>query len=283
MRPFIRSILLALLALAPVAVAPAVAETPIALPASEEPPPVSASEFATVAPPAAMPAVAVPIVPVPVAPPPSRVTIAVLGDSLGDGMWGGLYRLMIRDKRYGFVRAARNSVGFAADDLLDMIDGALAQGPVDAAVIMIGANDRRSFFVGTQSKALFRSKAWLDMYSARVGAFMDRLEQRKLPTVWILLPVMRDAEASKDAQLINDIVVKAAATRPGVKTLPTWPMTVDETGAYTAHFKDIKGVKRLMRADDGVHFQPPAYELIGDAVLRSLRESVTPFKLLGAG
>ena len=62
-----------------------------------------------------------------------------------------------------------------------------------------------------------------------------------------------------------------------------WPMTVDETGAYTAHFKDLKGVKRLMRADDGVHFQPPAYELIGDAVLRSLRESVTPFKLLGAG
>lgn len=214
--------------------------------------------------------------------PPAKVTIAVMGDSLGDGMWGGLYRLMVRDKRYSFHRGAKNSVGFAGDDLIDMIDAALAAGPVDAVVVMIGANDRRSFFVGNQSKALFRSKAWQELYAARIGRFMDKLQHHKLPTVWILLPIMRADDASADARLINDIVTNAARTRSYVKLLPTWPMTVDESGAYTAHFKDLKGVKRLMRANDGVHFADPAYELIGDSVLRLLRENVAPFKLLAA-
>lgn len=214
--------------------------------------------------------------------PPAKVTIAVMGDSLGDGMWGGLYRLKVRDKRFTFHRGAKNSVGFTGDDLTDMVDAALAAGPVDAVVMMIGANDRRSFFVGTQSKALFRSKAWQELYAGRVANFMDKLQRHKLPTVWILLPVMRADDASADARLINDIVANAAKTRSYVKVLPTWPMTVDEGGAYAAHFKDLKGVKRLMRANDGVHFTDPAYELIGDSVLKLLRENVPPFKLLAA-
>lgn len=215
-------------------------------------------------------------------PPPAKVTIAVLGDSLGDGMWGGLYRLMVRDKRYSFYRGAKNSVGFTGTDLTDMIDAAVAAGPVDAVVMMIGANDRRSFFVGTQSKALFRSKAWQELYAGRVAAFMDRLQQNKLPTVWILLPIMRADDASADARLINEIVTEAAKTRPYVKLLPTWQLTADDSGAYSSHFKDLKGVTRLMRANDGVHFTDPAYELIGDSVLKLLRENVPPFKLLAA-
>mgnify|MGYP002400082529 CR=1 FL=1 len=218
----------------------------------------------------------------PAGPPPAKVTIAVVGDSLGDGMWGGLYRLKVRDKRYTFFRGAKNSVGFTGSDLTDMIDRALAAGPVDAVVMMIGANDRRSFFVGNQSKALFRSKVWKQLYAGRVGTFMDKLQQRKLPTVWILLPVMRSDEASTDARLVNEIVTEAAKSRPYVKLLPTWPITADETGAYTSHFKDLKGVTRLMRANDGVHFTDPAYELIGDSVLKLLRENVPPFKLLAA-
>lgn len=250
------------------------------IPVLEEPPPPTSADFGAPPtprgawPPNASVAAA--------GPPPAKVTIAIMGDSLGDGMWGGLYRLMVRDKRYSFHRGAKNSVGFTGDDLTDMIDAALAAGPVDAVVMMIGANDRRSFFVGTQSKALFRSKAWQELYAARIGKFMDKLQQHKLPTVWILLPVMRADDASADARLINDIVTNAAKTRPYVKLLPTWPITADAGGAYQAHFKDLKGVTRLMRANDGVHFTDPAYELIGDSVLKLLRENVPPFKLLAA-
>jgi hypothetical protein len=249
------------------------------IPFSEPPPPLTSADFATPPPGGAWP----PNASVAAAgPPPAKVTIAVMGDSLGDGMWGGLYRLKVRDKRYVFRRGAKNSVGFTGQDLIDMIDAALANGPVDAVVMMIGANDRRSFFVGTQSKALFRSKVWRELYAGRVGAFMDKLQRHQLPTICILLPVMRADDASADARLINDIVSNAARTRPYVKTLPTWPITADGNGAYQAHFKDLKGVTRLMRANDGVHFTDPAYELIGDLVLKLLRENVPPFKILPA-
>jgi hypothetical protein len=249
------------------------------IPVLEPPPPPTSADFAT-------PPMGSPWPPnasiAPAGPPPAKVTVAVVGDSLGDGMWGGLYRLKVRDKRYVFRRGAKNSVGFTGGDLTDMIDRVLAEGPVDAVVMMIGANDRRSFFVGNQSKALFRSKAWKELYAGRVGAFMDKLQQHKLPTVWILLPVMRSDEASADARLINEIVTDAAKSRPYVKLVPTWQITADDSGAYTSHFKDLKGVTRLMRANDGVHFTDPAYELIGDSVLKLLRENVPPFKLLAA-
>ncbi len=77
---------------------------------------------------------------------PARVTIAVIGDSLADGIWGGLYRKLYRDKRFCVHRGAKNSVGFGASDMLEPLDRAFEAGPVDAVVMMIGANDRRGIY-----------------------------------------------------------------------------------------------------------------------------------------
>ena len=52
------------------------------------------------------------------------------------------------DKRIVVFRGARHSVGFTGSDMTEQIDAAFAAAPVDALVIMIGANDdRRSFFI----------------------------------------------------------------------------------------------------------------------------------------
>jgi hypothetical protein len=109
---------------------------------------------------------------------------------------------------------------------------------------------------------------------------MDNLKGREVPVVWILLPVMRDATAARDAKLINDLVVKAAADRPWVRTVDTWVLTADTDGAYQAHFKDLTGKVRLMRDNDGVHFTPPGYDLIAESVLNLLREASPKFRLL---
>jgi len=77
---------------------------------------------------------------------PSKLTIAVIGDSLADGIWGGLYRKLYRDKRFCVHLGAKNSVGFGASDMLEPLDRAFEAGPVDAAIMMIGANDRRGIY-----------------------------------------------------------------------------------------------------------------------------------------
>jgi hypothetical protein len=213
-------------------------------------------------------------------PVPDKVTVAVTGDSLADGIWGAIYRRLIRDKRYVIRRNARNSTGFTTEGLLGQIDDGFKPTPADALVMMIGANDRRSFFVDGKSKALFGTPQWREFYGNRIAAFMDHIKERDVPLVWILLPVMRDDAASRDARLINELVLKAAADRPWVRTVETWSMTADASGAYAAYFKDLGGKVRLMRDNDGVHFTPPGYELIAESVLNKLREASPKFRLL---
>ncbi len=214
--------------------------------------------------------------------PSAQATIAVIGDSLADGMWGGLYKILQKDKQYKLFRGAKNSVGFTGASLTDMIDRAFAAAETHALVMMIGANDRRSFFVDGKSKALLGTPAWIELYRGRIGAFMDHAGKRNVPLVWILLPVMRAADATRDAELVNGIVIEAAKTRPHVALIDTAKLTVDEKGAYAAYFNDLAGQKRLMRASDGVHFEQPAYEVIGDLVMKRLRELAPRFKSLAA-
>lgn len=205
-------------------------------------------------------------------PSPDRAMIAVVGDSLADGMWNGMYRVVGKSKTYALFRGAKNATGFSNGTLTDMIDRAVAAGPPQALVMMIGANDRRTIFAEGKPSAPYRSPEWCAIYAERVAGFMDHAGKLGVPLVWILLPVMRSEEATQDARMINDIVVSAAKSRPHVTLIETASLTADENGAYTAHFPDLNGQRRLMRAGDGIHFEMAGYELIANLVLKRLRE-----------
>ncbi|MCX7361313.1 MAG: DUF459 domain-containing protein [Alphaproteobacteria bacterium] len=211
---------------------------------------------------------------------PARATIAVLGDSLADGIWGGLFRKLVRDKRYTVYRGAKNSVGFGGGDLLDMMDKAFAAGPVDAIVMMVGANDRGGIYVDGKLEAPYKSPQWPDVYRRRVDNFMDASYSRGIPMVWILLPVMREGDAEADARKINSIIMAAAADRRRVRLVESRPMTVDPEGQYAAYLKDAKGQPRLVRHTDGVHFSDFGYDIIADAAFARLNEMSVRFWLM---
>jgi uncharacterized protein len=206
---------------------------------------------------------------------PKRVTIAVLGDSLGDGVWGGLYRKLVRDKRYTVYRGAKNSVGFGGDPLIGQVDKAFAAGPVDAIVMMIGANDRTGIWVNGKLEAPYKSPQWAETYRKRIDDFMDAVAKRDVPLVWVLLPAMREADAQVDATQINDIVTTAAEGRGSVRLVQTVPLTVDGDGRYAAYLKNDKGQSWLARAPDGVHFTDAGYDMLSEAAFSRLA-TVTP-------
>ena len=177
------------------------------------------------------------------------------------------------DKRVTVLRGARNSIGFTHTDLGPQIDPFLARGPVDAVTMMVGANDdRHSFFVNGRAIAVFGTPAWVELYRARVEKFMDHLERANAPVIWLLLPVMRTAEANRSAKIINDLVVEAARGRKHVLVVPTLPATADEKGNFAPYFNDVAGRKRLMRQPDGVHFTAPGYELLAQLAIARLLE-----------
>jgi hypothetical protein len=114
----------------------------------------------------------------------TRLTIAVIGDSLGDGLWEGLHRHLRSDKRLAVARGAKHSVGFTVSDMTEQIDQAFAGGTIDALVVMIGANDdRRSIFVDGKSVALFGTPKWIALYRERVENFMDHATKRQVPLI----------------------------------------------------------------------------------------------------
>jgi hypothetical protein len=209
-----------------------------------------------------------------------HLTIAVLGDSLGDGIWGSFYRRLVRDKRYTVYRGAKNSVGFGGETLIDQIDKAFAAGPTDAIVMMIGANDRRGIYVDGNLAAPYKSPQWAETYRKRVDGFMDAVAKRGVPLVWILLPIMREDDASVDAKQINGIISAAAEGRKNVAVVETWPLTVDGEGHYAAYLKNDKGQSWLARYTDGVHFSDAGYDMISEAAFAKLIAMSPSFQIM---
>jgi uncharacterized protein len=208
-----------------------------------------------------------------------RLTIAAVGDSLGDGLWEGIYRLVQKDKRLTVLRGSKNSIGFTVSDMTEQIDAAFAAGPVDAIAIMVGANDdRRSFFIDGKPQALFGTKPWVELYRRRIERFMDYAGAKGVPLVWVLLPVMRTPEATTAATLVNQIVTDAAQGRTHVALVATWSVTADDKGAYMPYFDDLKGRKRLMRQADGLHFTEPGNEVLGNLAFKRLLEMSPRFR-----
>lgn len=211
----------------------------------------------------------------------TTLTIGVIGDSLGNGLWEGLHLYLRKDKRVVVARHAKHSVGFAESDMTDQIDEAFAQGPVSALVIMIGANDdRKSFFENGRARALFATTKWAELYRGRIDAFMDHAGKRGVPLIWVQLPVMRSAEATRAAKAINEIVSAAAATRSFVALVDAWSTAAGANGEYRAHFEDLDGKRTAMRDGDGLHFTRAGYRVLAHKTLEKLREVAPSFRAI---
>jgi hypothetical protein len=146
-----------------------------------------------------------------------------------------------------------------------------------AVVVMFGGNDDHGFMTGIpegREVGTFGSPTWRREYRRRVAAMMDTVTSKGGSLVWIGLPISRDAEQTLRYDLINTIVQTEAAKRIGrVSYLDTYFFFAGEDGGYAQYIEDNAGKLVKMRADDGVHFERPAGDLIADEVLERLAEA----------
>jgi len=206
-----------------------------------------------------------------------KLTVIVAGDSIADGIWGGLYRKLLRDKRYEIVRKARNSSGFVAFDWVEELGGMEEIKRADAVIFLAGTNDRQSLVSQGKPRHLFATKAWEEGYIARVTALMQSMKTQNIPLVWISLPIARKDEFNKDSRYLNNLFAQAARNS-GVLYIDIWAMFADKDGQYSAYLPDTDGRNRLLRDNDGIHFTPRGYEMIADAVLEKLQKTVPVFQ-----
>jgi hypothetical protein len=190
----------------------------------------------------------------------------------------------------------RAIAGNRAFDTVDAIEGRIASGlerpdvfnwfthvrevmetrKPHAVVVMLGGNDDHGFMTGLpegREVGTFGSPTWRAEYRRRVAAVMDTVTSRGGYLVWIGLPISRDAEQTLRYDLINTIVQTEAAKRKGrVAYLDTYFFFAGADGGYAQYVEDDTGKLVKMRAEDGIHFERAAGDLIADKVLERLAE-----------
>jgi hypothetical protein len=190
----------------------------------------------------------------------------------------------------------REIAGNRAFDAVDAIDGRIASGlerpdvfnwfthvrevmekrKPRAVVVMFGGNDDHGFMTGVpegREVGTFGSPTWRAEYRRRVATVMDAVTSKGGYLIWIGLPISRDADQTLRYDVINTIVQTEAAKRKGrVAYLDTYFFFAGEDGGYAQYIEDATGKLVKMRADDGVHFERPAGDLIADKVVGRLGE-----------
>ncbi len=145
-----------------------------------------------------------------------------------------------------------------------------------AVVLMFGGNDDHSFMTGLpegREVEAFGSASWTAEYRRRVAGIMDTVTRSGAFLVWIGLPITNDPDQTSRFDTIDAIVQSQAAKRPGrVSYLDTYFFFAGEDGGYAQFVENASGRLVQMRADDGVHFERAAGDLIARKVLNRLNQ-----------
>ncbi|BDV34315.1 SGNH/GDSL hydrolase family protein [Methylocystis iwaonis] len=182
--------------------------------------------------------------------------VAVMGDTLGILLANGLEETFADKPEIGILRKGKESSGLVRSDFYDWPKAAkdIANGSqkIDVAVMMIGSNDRQSLREGAQSDEPF-SAHWRETYAARIDAVMAPFREKKIPVVWVGLPMMKNESFSADMGKLNDLFRVEVAKNDGIY-VDLWEALADERGRFNAFGPDINGQIVKLRTADGVHF-----------------------------
>jgi hypothetical protein len=209
-----------------------------------------------------------------------RYRVLVVGDSLGDGVWSGLYRAFEEDATLEFIQHAKASTGFTRPDSYDWnakIADLLKEDTFQIAVVMFGDNDAQAIKSGKDWLKV-GSEGWREVYGQRVEAFIKKLRAANIAVYWVGLPIMRSPGQNADAEALNDVYREKAFIN-GAKFIETWNGFTDEAGRYSAYGPDMTGQVKRLRADDGVHFTMRGYLKLAHYVERELRRDLNLAKI----
>jgi len=207
---------------------------------------------------------------------PPRYFVAVLGDSLGQMLAQGLTEAFEDRPEVAILRKAKENSGLVRDDYYDWnkAAAALLSGgeKIDFAIMLIGSNDRQALRDASGSYEP-RTPEWQTAYAQRIEAIAAQFRDKKIPLLWVGLPIMKNAALSADAMAFNEFY-RAYAEKAGAAYLDIWEAFADEAGQYTAAGPDINGQIVRLRTGDGVHFTKAGARKLAHFVEPAIRHNL---------
>ncbi|MDF2114200.1 DUF459 domain-containing protein [Roseiarcaceae bacterium H3SJ34-1] len=237
------------------------------------PPPAAATPA-----PAPAPAVAATQAPRPIA---ANTVIAVIGDNIGQLLAQGLQDAFAERPEISVLRKVKENSGLVRDDYYDWNKATreLLAGneKITLAIMMIGSNDRQQMRDGSTMLDP-RTPKWNAAYAARVEAIATQFRDRKIPLIWVGMPVMKNERLSAELVAFNEIYRDVAA-KTGATYVDVWEAFVDDRNQFSIFGPDLNGQIVRLRTGDGVHFtragaRKLAYFVEGD--IRRILDAQSP-------
>jgi hypothetical protein len=217
--------------------------------------------------------------------PSPQVRIAFVGDSMSDGIWGGIVRMVGSDPclkgHFDLGRFGNNGTGLTRPDKYDWpleVKKIIDAFHPDLLVVSLGLNDRQ-FIVDIsagRTHVEYGSAQWPQKYTEQVSQFLANASTAKAGLLWIGIPIMRDAAANEDANEKNRIYSDAIAKLGNSNVRFVEPWRLNPSGVET--FKSIgpgpEGTIVGLRAPDGIHFTSAGYDVIAQYVYPKIVENL---------
>jgi uncharacterized protein len=201
--------------------------------------------------------------------------VVVMGDSLADGMYSGLYRVMKDDTRLTFTKKSKVNTAIVRADRYDWSEAAqeiAGENAYDVAVIVFGANELQSIREDGHAYH-FKQPGWVERFGKRIDDIIASLKGRNIATYWVGLPITRKDRYQEEYFYVNNLF-REAAQRNGIRYVDMWSAFADANGEFTPFGPNLAGEEILLRADDGVHFTPEGYDKYANVVADMLRKDV---------
>jgi len=213
-----------------------------------------------------------------------EIRVAFVGDSMADGLWGGLTRHVTRNRclqgRVVIGRYGRNGTGLTRLDQFSWpseMRTIVAEFRPHLVVVSLGLNDRQSIVTERNERTAWGSPRWDERYREQVAAMVRAATSGSAQLVWLGLPAMRDAAVHRDAQEKNRLFEDAIATfaDPGIVYHGPWRLKPDGEDTFQSFAQNAQGSMVQIRATDGVHFTGVGYDMIFAHLLPRMREVLT--------
>ena len=203
--------------------------------------------------------------------------VQVYGDSLADGLIGGLSEALAGEPRVQLQRRNRSLQGLLRgdpDEEARQVEAEIGREPPHIAVIMLGINDRLPFRLTTTGQ---RINVGQDMWRAEYGRRIDRLtrifRRKAIAVYWVGLPIMRRQDITDDMQMMGGVMRERALVN-NARFIDVLTTFAEADGSYSAYGPDVAGKSRLLREQDGIHFTQAGYRKLAHFVERELRRDI---------
>lgn len=207
---------------------------------------------------------------------PLRIWVA--GDSLAQVPGDALERASGSRKEIDVLAVeSRLSTGLGQPGLYNWftrIENVISSLRPKVAVLSFGADDAHDYLGGVpdgRTVGSLGSPSWNAEYRRRLEGVTRELNAAGTYVVWIGLPIPAGQGFSRSFPVLNRLLRGVAARhRHGAAYIDTWHMLDSAQGKYTDYLRNPHGKVVLLRARDGVHYLPPAGDMVAQAILQHL-------------